>query len=116
MPVSDFKRAEAFYAGKLGFTVTDGDNPFALVLAMDDGTTIRCALTPDFQPQPFTILGWEVSDIIASVQHLAAAGIELIRYPFLEQSPDGIWTAPGGARIAWFHDPDDNVLSLSQHS
>ena len=115
VPVSNFQRAEDFYAGKLGLTVTDRDNPYALVLATADGTMIRCILVPQAEPRPFTILGWEVPDIAASIQQLTAAGIELLRYPFLEQSPEGIWTAPGGAQIAWFNDPDGNVLSLSQH-
>ena len=82
-----------------------------------NGNMIRCALTPGAKPQPFTVLGWQVPDIHAAVKALIAAGIQPIRYSFLEQDADGIWTATdGGGLIAWFNDPDGNVLSLSQHN
>ncbi len=117
VPVSSFQAAEAFYSGILGLQVIDRDNPFALVLAAANGATVRCALMQDgVDPQPYTILGWGVPDIHAAVASLAAAGVSPIRYPFFQQSEDGVWTAPGGAMVAWFHDPDGNVLSLSQHA
>jgi len=116
VPVSDLKAAEDFYAGKLGLTVVDRDNPYALVLS-SNGTMVRCALAEDAQPQPFTILGWQVPEIEAAVADLIAAGIQPIRYPFLTQDANGIWTATDGAGfVAWFNDPDGNVLSLSQHT
>jgi catechol 2,3-dioxygenase-like lactoylglutathione lyase family enzyme len=116
VPVSSFAAAEAFYSGLLGLTVLDRDNPFALVLAAADGAMVRCALAPDgVRPQMGTILGWQVSDIHATVAQLIAAGVEPIRYPFFEQEADGVWNAPGGDKVVWFPDPDGNVLSLSQH-
>ena len=115
VPVRDMKAAEDFYSGKLGLTVVDRDNPYALVLE-SNGTMVRCALAPDAKPQPFTVLGWQVPDIHAAVKDLIAAGIEPIRYPWLEHDANGIWTATdGGGLVAWFNDPDGNVLSLSQH-
>ena len=112
--VSDMTAAEYFYAGKLGLTVVDRDNPYALVLE-SNGNMIRCALVPDAKPQPFTVLGWQVPDIQATVEDLIAAGIQPIHYPFLEQAENGIWTATdGGGFVAWFNDPDGNVLSVSQ--
>ncbi len=110
----DFASAEAFYAGTLGLEVLDRTNPFALVLQAAGGATIRCALTPDMEPQPFTIVGWEVPDIRAAVRKLTDQGVKMIRYPYFTQDADGVWRAPGGAMVAWFHDPDGNVLSLSQ--
>jgi hypothetical protein len=32
----------------------------------------------------------------------------------MEQDELGLWRAPGGALIGWFHDPDRNVLSITQ--
>ena len=114
VPVSDMAVAERFYAGLLGLRVVER-GPYALVVATANGATIRCALTPGAKAQPFTILGWEVPEIHAAVKELRQAGIEPIIYPHFEQDADGVWTAPGGGMVAWFHDPDNNVLSLSQH-
>jgi hypothetical protein len=79
---------------------------------------IRIARAGEFTPAPYTILGWEFADIVAEVTALTAKGIAFSRYPFLP--PDqvdklGIWSTPTGDKVAWFHDPDGNTLSLSQH-
>jgi hypothetical protein len=114
IPVGDFDVAEGFYAGKLGLSVASRDG-FALVLLAAGGVAIRCVAMPGFVPKAFTIFGWEVPDLAASVKELKGNGIEPLLYPHFEQSEDGIWTAPGGDRVAWFNDPFMNVLSLSQH-
>ena len=107
--------AEQFFSGKLGLAVISRDQ-FALVVATDDGTKIRCVHLPGAKPQPFTILGWEVADIHAAARDLAAAGIKPLIYPHFNQDPDGVWPAPGGHDfVVWFNDPDGNILSLSQH-
>ncbi len=114
IPTKDAARSRAFYEGTLGLHFVEDDN-FALVMDAN-GTMIRIARVGDFTPFPFTILGWEVPDIEAAVAGLTAKGVQFNRYGFPEQSPSGVWTAPGGAaKVAWFPDPDGNTLSLSQH-
>ena len=114
VPVTDFEEAEKFFAGKLGLRVIVNDG-FALVLAAAGHVMIRCVLTPDAKPQPFTILGWAVEKIEDAVAELVKAGIKPLVYPHFNQDKAGIWTAPDGSKVAWFHDPDGNVLSLSEH-
>jgi hypothetical protein len=76
---------------------------------------LRVTPVGEHHPAPFTVLGWDVESIETTVDELASAGIEFLRFPGLNDAdPRGIWTALGGARIAWFHDPDKNVLSLPQ--
>ena len=76
---------------------------------------LRVTVVQEHRPQPFTVLGWEVNVIDSTVERLAAAGVEFARYPGLNDiSPLPIWTSPSGARVAWFHDPDGNVLSVTQ--
>jgi hypothetical protein len=70
---------------------------------------------PEVKPAPYTLLGWEVTDIGDEVRELAASGIKFERYGWFEQDALGIWTAPNGDKVAWFKDPDGNVLSVSQH-
>jgi catechol 2,3-dioxygenase-like lactoylglutathione lyase family enzyme len=113
IPTVDAVRARAFYEGVLGLRFVS-DDPFALVVE-SNGTFIRITKSGEFTPVPHTILGWRVKDIEEEVQALHAQGVTFKRYPPMSQSDLGIWTAPGGTRIAWFLDPDGNLLSLSQH-
>ncbi len=110
--VSDAGRARAFYRDTLGLTLLSEDG-FALAFDVG-GIMLRVTLAPEVNPQPYTVLGWQVNDASATVRNLAVAGIALERYAFLDQDQDGVWAAPGGAKIAWFKDPDGNLLSVAQ--
>jgi catechol 2,3-dioxygenase-like lactoylglutathione lyase family enzyme len=113
IPTTDATRARSFYEDVLGLRFVS-DDPFALVFK-SLGTYIRIAKLKEFTPAPYTILGWRVGDIEAETQALHIRGVTFRQYPPLEQNELGVWTAPGGTKIAWFLDPDGNVLSLSQH-
>lgn len=110
---SDQARAKAFYGGTLGLPLISEDG-FALVFDAH-GTPLRVVVVRELTPAPYTVLGWDVDDIAATVRGLAAAGVRFERYPGMEQDDLGIWSSPGGAKVAWFKDPDGNVLSVSQH-
>ncbi len=110
---SDAARAKAFYGGVLGLRLISEDG-FAVVFDAN-GTTLRVGIVPELVLAPYTVLGWGVDDIAAAVRGLTAAGVQFERYSFLQQDDLGIWSAPGGAKVAWFKDLDGNVLSLSQH-
>jgi catechol 2,3-dioxygenase-like lactoylglutathione lyase family enzyme len=107
----DAARARAFYEGLLGLRVVE-DQPFALVVE-SAGTTIRIQKVDRMHAAPYTALGWQVADVVAEVAALAAKGVRFERYPGMEQDQHGIWPSPSGTRVAWFKDPDGNVLSLS---
>jgi catechol 2,3-dioxygenase-like lactoylglutathione lyase family enzyme len=112
-PTLDANKARPFYEGVLGLTVLSQDN-FALAV---DAAGIMLRVTnvpPTFKPQPFTILGWQVPNIAEAVAALKAKGVHFESYGMPTQDAEGIWTAPGGAKIAWFKDPDGNILSLTQ--
>jgi catechol 2,3-dioxygenase-like lactoylglutathione lyase family enzyme len=114
LPTTDPARARAFFEGVLGLRLVADEAPFALVFEAK-GTMLRITTVAEHHPAPFTVLGWEVEAIEATVERLTATGVEFLRYPGLNDTgPLAIWTAPSGARIAWFHDPDNNVLSLTQ--
>lgn len=55
-----------------------------------------------------------MADIRRAIEGLAEKGVVFERYPRLPQDDLGVWTSPAGARVAWFKDPDGNVLSLTQ--
>lgn len=108
----DLDRARAFYEEVLGLAVEEV-NDFACVMR-SGGTSLRVTRVESLAPQPFTVLGWEVDDIESTVDGMVTRGIIFERYDVMTQDERGIWTAPSGAKIAWFPDPDGNVLSLTQ--
>lgn len=112
IPVTDADRAKAFY-GDLGLEFVQDDG-FALVFR-SGSNMVRLVRMPSVTPAQFTILGWETAAIEDEVKALAARGVAFMRYSFFEQDALGIWTAPNGNKVAWFTDPDGNILSLSQH-
>ena len=109
---TDLRRARAFYEQKLGLRVLE-HNDFACVVDAN-GTMLRVTQVPEVARAGYTVLGWRVRDIAASVRDLAGRGVTFLRYDGMSQDQDGIWTAPSGARVAWFADPDGNTLSLTQ--
>jgi catechol 2,3-dioxygenase-like lactoylglutathione lyase family enzyme len=113
IPTRDAARARTFYEHTLGLRFISQDE-FAVVFDAN-GSMVRITIVGDFTPAPFTIFGWQVQDIEPEVAELTAKGVAFNRYGFLNQNEAGIWDAPGGARVAWFTDPDGNTLSLSQH-
>jgi catechol 2,3-dioxygenase-like lactoylglutathione lyase family enzyme len=104
--------ARAFYADTLGLSLRSEDD-FSLVFDLA-GIPLRIQKVREFQPHAFTALGWQVPDVTQTVEALRARGVTFERYPFLSQDAHDIWDAPGGARIAWFKDPDGNLLSLTE--
>ena len=112
IPSTDLDRSRAFYQKTLGMRVLYQDN-FAVAL-VSGGVMIRVTQVGEFTPQRFTVFGWEVRDIEAAVKKLSARNIAFQHYGMPDQDEQGIWTAPGGARIAWFQDPDGNNLSLTE--
>jgi catechol 2,3-dioxygenase-like lactoylglutathione lyase family enzyme len=108
----DPRRAKAFYRDTLGLDLVSEDQ-FALVFDVR-GTMLRVTTVQKVATAQYTVLGWQVPNIGATVKSLQSAGVTLEQYPGIPQDNLGIWTSPAGARVAWFKDPDGNTLSLTQ--
>ncbi len=113
IPSKDYDKARAFYVDKLGFEFVSLDQ-FALVLSLG-GHKFRVSKVPNFTPLQGTILGWEVAEIEPVVRWLAERGVATEKYPFVQDKELGIWTTPNGDQVAWFKDPDGNILSVARH-
>ncbi len=111
VPTRNERRAREFYQTVLGLEFISEDE-FAAVFNVN-GTMLRISKVMHFEPAPFSVLGWEVDDIRATLAELRMRGVTFERYE-MHQDELGIWTAPGGAQVAWFKDPDGNVLSVTQ--
>jgi catechol 2,3-dioxygenase-like lactoylglutathione lyase family enzyme len=105
--------AKAFYGGTLGLPLIREEED-ALVFQAH-GTTLRVTIVQDLVAAKYSVLGWEVPDIVAEVTELRKAGVKFVKLEVSRQQDElGIWTSPKGDRVAWFNDPDDNVLSIKQ--
>ena len=110
---SNPETALTFYRDTLGLTFVRDDG-FALVFDMD-GVMLRIAKAPQFTPAQHTVLGWQVEDILVAQEGLLRKGVTFEIYPNMGQDERAICTFPNGDKVAWFKDPDGNLLSISQH-
>jgi catechol 2,3-dioxygenase-like lactoylglutathione lyase family enzyme len=113
VPITDGVKAKEFYEGKLGLRFVKDDG-FAVVFE-SHGTRLRAVKMKEVNPAPFTILGWEVKPIEKAVTSLRERGVHFEIFGFFKQDELGIWAAPSGDKVAWFKDPDGNILSVSEH-
>jgi catechol-2,3-dioxygenase len=111
---TDLDGAEKFYGEVLGLSLVHRDD-FACVFDAG-GTTLRVTKVDQAVVAPYTVLGWEVTDVVTTARELAAKGVVGERFPEMQRDEDGVWTAPGAARILWFKDPEGHVLSVTQLS
>jgi catechol 2,3-dioxygenase-like lactoylglutathione lyase family enzyme len=112
--ICNVEAAKKFYRDTLGLRLVAEQLPFGLDFDAN-GTTLRLAVNQKISPVPGTVMGWRVPDIDIAVADLRNAGVRFEHFQGLSQNEDGVWTTPTGAKVAWFKDPDGNILSLSQH-
>ena len=106
-------RARGFYEDVLGLRFV-ADEEYALVFDAK-GTMLRIQRVQTLTPHAFTSLGWQVDDIAETMRELAAKGVTFENYGLPGQDATGAWTPPGSTTtVAWFKDPDGNLLSLTQ--
>jgi catechol 2,3-dioxygenase-like lactoylglutathione lyase family enzyme len=109
----DPSRAKKFYRVTLSLPLVSEDE-FALVFDAT-GTTLRVTRVQELAAAKYTVLGWQVRDIVQTAKDLQKAHVGLERNPGMQQDELGIWNSPSGARVAWFKDPDGNTLSITQY-
>jgi catechol 2,3-dioxygenase-like lactoylglutathione lyase family enzyme len=109
---TDLARAREFYEHALGLRCIE-QNEFACVFDVN-GTMLRVTAVPEVAKPGYTVLGWRVDSIEETIQSLAGNGVVFTRYDAMDQDVNGVWTTPGGDKVAWFIDPDGNNLSVTQ--
>lgn len=112
IPTARPVEAKAFYKDILGLTLLSEDN-YALEFNAN-GTLLRVIIVPELTTQLFTVLGWNVENISSVIKSLNTKGVICEKYDFLHQDSLGIWASPNGSKVAWFKDPDGNILSLTE--
>lgn len=112
IPTVKPEEAKSFYRDVLGLKLLSEDE-YAFEFDAN-GVLLRVTMVPSLKPHEFTVLGWNVPDISSLIQLMNDKGIFCEKYAFLKQDDLGIWQAPGGTKVAWFKDPDGNLLSLTE--
>ena len=112
VPTIKPKEAKKFYKDILGLKLLSEDE-YALEFNANK-TLLRVIIVPELTPHGFTVLGWNVEDIISTIKALNKKAVVCEKYKFLKQDKYGIWISPNGSKVAWFKDPDGNVLSLTE--
>jgi catechol 2,3-dioxygenase-like lactoylglutathione lyase family enzyme len=115
LAVSDMDKARRFYEGELGLRVgiDSGDN---VAYSCGEGTVLHVYLSPEHAGgSTATLTSWYVDDVEGVVEELTERGVVLEHYeegPILTDEK-GIATFEGGAKVAYFRDPDGNTLSIA---
>jgi len=109
---TDMARTKTFYGDIIGLALK-ADDGFALVFDCN-GTMLRVSKVQKATVAPYTVLGWSVRDIRGKIQELGKKGVVFERFQGFPQDDLGAWTAPDGTKVAWFKDPEGNLLSLTE--
>jgi catechol 2,3-dioxygenase-like lactoylglutathione lyase family enzyme len=106
------EKSKHFYGELLGLQLIE-ERPYAIVFEANS-TVIRIQKVQQVCAPPYTAMGWEVQRIEQTVKTLSDNGVLFERFDGLQQDELAIWHVPGGASVAWFKDPDGNLLSVTQ--
>lgn len=115
VPTESLDRAREFYEGPLGLRPAGAHAPGVDVLYRCGGDTRllvyeRASTTP---PPAHTLAHFVVQDVEATVRELRAEGVTFQDYDLPELTTiDGVATTPEGLKLAWFTDPDGNILAI----
>jgi len=113
LPTCKPKLSKQFYKNILGLQLVSEDE-YALEFVWN-GTSLRITIVDNFTPHPFTVLGFKIDNIAEQIKSLSDKSVEFKKYNHFDQDELGIWTSPTNAKIAWFRDPDGNLLSLTEY-
>ena len=112
-PATDVSRARAFYEKKLGLR-PKAEVAGGIVYEFGKGTAAFLYETPNAGTSKASQAFWEVEDVEREVAALRERGVEFIRYDDMpgKKHMDGLIVEDGGAKAAWFEDPDGNILAI----
>jgi len=113
--VTDLNRAKDFYSNILGLYVEK--NAMGLMLHLQGDGVVFLYPKENHQPATFTVLNFEVEDIDEAVDSLMKKGIKFERYEGILADAKGIargFQSNQGPDIAWFEDPDGNIIAVMQ--
>lgn len=114
--VKDLDGAGRFYENTLG--LTRGAGVGGQAIAFKSGDTVVNVYRSDFAgTNKATAVTWAVDDVDSVVRALNAKGVTFEHYDLPNTRREGDVHVSGQIRVAWFKDPDGNILSVvNRHS
>jgi catechol 2,3-dioxygenase-like lactoylglutathione lyase family enzyme len=116
VPVSDMGKAKDFYEGKMGLSNGEELGDGGITYPCADGTEIHPYPSPDNAGKSgATLAFFRVGDDVDKViDELSSNGVTFEQYDMdpIKTNEAGIAELPDGNRVAWFKDPDGNVLAV----
>jgi catechol 2,3-dioxygenase-like lactoylglutathione lyase family enzyme len=115
-PATNVARSRAFYEKKLGLKPKE-EVAGGVVYEFAKGTSAFLYETPNAGTSKASQAFWTVKDVERTVAALRERGVEFEKYEELpgKRSADGYVVDEGGAKAAWFKDPDGNILALIEY-
>ena len=114
MATSKPEAARAFFEGVLGLTFI-GEHEH-LVMFQSGAAQLMLQKASVVTPPHGAALGCHVKDLRGTMNALLDRGVTFERFEGMDQDAFGVWSPAPGTGVAWFKDPDGNLLSLSQAS
>jgi catechol 2,3-dioxygenase-like lactoylglutathione lyase family enzyme len=114
LPVKDFERAVAWYRDVLGLEPATKDEQAGARYELVDGSAFFLYPSPFAGTNQATAMSFGVDDFDATITELRRHDVVFQEYDFEDFSTDdGVFTAPDGSKVAWFVDPEGNILAVS---
>lgn len=112
--VKDIAAGKAFYGETIGLQ-QENENPGGVTFACGAGSKLFVYQSAYAGTNQATCAAWKVADVEATVNELKSKGIAFEQYDELgpDMTRDGDIHMMGPEKIAWFKDPDGNILSVS---
>ena len=111
LAVKDLRAAARFYEDTLGLSRAGAEDN-EVVIFESGSTTINVYRSRFAGTNQATALTWAVDDVEEVVRTLKAKGVEFEHYDLPETRREGDLHISGDVTVAWFKDPDGNILSV----
>ena len=113
--VRDIRIAGKFYGGTLGLEPLPSEE--SSVLSYKSGNSVLLVYTSEFAgTNKATAATWPVDDVDAIAKELKSKGVHFEHYDLPQTKREGDIHVAGSTRVAWFKDPDGNILSIVNKS
>jgi catechol 2,3-dioxygenase-like lactoylglutathione lyase family enzyme len=114
LAVKNLAAARKFYEGTLGLKQVDAEGD-ELIVYRSGNSTINVYRSQYAGTNKATAVTWAVSDVEKVVRELKGKGVSFEHYEMPGMTLEGDIHVAGDMKVAWFKDPDGNILNVASH-